>query len=63
MSKVINIFDKRVDKVEDKQELSEIDIDLALEEAVKRNDENKERLRKERIINNKGVLKRFRIKN
>ena len=56
--KVISLFDKKTPlKEEESTEVSE-----TFEEEVKRNEANKERLRKERLNANKGVLRSYRIK-
>jgi hypothetical protein len=42
---------------------SEISDEIAFEEAMKRNEENRRRMMKERNNANKGVLKSYRIKH
>ena len=58
MSKVVNLFDR---KVEEKKEETEEET-MSFEEIMRRNAENKERMRKERAKANKGVIRSYRLK-
>jgi hypothetical protein len=58
MSKVINLFDR---EVEEKKEETEEET-MSFEEIMRKNAENKERMRKERAKANKGVVRSYRLK-
>ena len=57
-SKVISLFERGP-----KEPKSEKDTDeLSFEEIMKRNFENKERMKKDRLKSNKGVIRSYRLK-
>lgn len=60
MGKVINLFENKKEKPQQNQEAAEST--PAFEEIVRQNQENAERIRKEREKNNKNVLRSYRIK-
>lgn len=69
MSKVINIFeakkekkDKEIQKPKE-EESDQVDFQGLFEEAIKKNEENKKRLKEERLKANKSVLRSYRIKD
>jgi len=59
--KVINIFSAKKSEKSKNQE-SESDENLTFEQIMQRNQSNAERVRKERLSKNKGVLRSYRIK-
>jgi len=62
MSKVTKLSDfKKKAEVELETEETKEE-DFSFEEIMKRNQENKERLRRERLKGNKGTLRSYRIK-
>ena len=58
MNKVIDIFRKDEKNIEEEDKVND-----SFEEAMKRNEENRERMKKERLKDNKKVLKTYRIKD
>ena len=54
--KVISMFDRKPESKGDDSE------ELTFEEIVKRNMENKERMRRDRAKANKGVIRSYRLK-
>lgn len=66
--KVVNLFTARKQAAENSSEElhtkeSKEKADLAFNEAMRKNMDNAERLRRERLKANQGVLKSYRIKN
>lgn len=57
-NKVISLADRRKDHVS----LEQNSIDNQLDEIIRKNKENEERMRRERIRSNISVLKSYRIK-
>ena len=64
-SKVISLFGSRVasDLIEKKSEVKDEVSAESFFDSMRKNGENAERLRKERLNANKSVLKSYRIKN
>lgn len=60
MSNVINLFDKKIKKTEDKKNQEE---EVSFEEIIKRNKQNEERIRKERDKKNKQTIRSYRLKD
>lgn len=58
---VVNIFAKKADKKEETEEA--VSGNETFEEIAERNRKNKERMEKERLRDNKSVLRSYRIKN
>ena len=67
MSKVISFADskkRRSDAEKDLQEANdELEAEMSFEEVTEKNKKNKERLEKERLNDNKSVLRSYRIKS
>ena len=62
---VISLFSARKEATKPVQtaEISAETIDTSLEDAIRRNEENRKRMMQDRLKANKGVLKSYRIKN
>lgn len=63
MSKVINIFEAKRLKDKEKEEAKKNEEGESFEEIMRKNEENKRRLEKERSRANKSTLRSYRIKN
>ena len=59
-SKVISLFERA--PKEPKSETEKDTDELSFEEIMKRNFENKERMKKDRLKSNKGVIRSYRLK-
>lgn len=64
-SKLVSLFGARKDAAakEEKETAKKEDVAPSFFDAMKKNNENEERLRKERLKANQSVLKSYRIKN
>lgn len=60
---VISLFAARASKEEKKNETSRKNMDSLFLEAMRRNAENNQKLKQDRLKANKSVLKSYRIKN
>ncbi len=63
-SNIVSLFARKdAEKVENKEAVKAEDASTSFFDAMRKNSENEERLRKERLKANQSVLKSYRIKN
>ena len=60
-NKVVSLFDRAKDRRTAGSELDEMDPNFSFEDSVKRNQENLDRLKKERAKANKNLVRNFRL--
>ena len=60
-NKVVSLFDRAKDRRASQSDLDELDPNFSFEDSVKRNQENLDRLKKERTKANKNLVRNFRL--
>lgn len=63
MSNVVSLFAKKVETEEPKEGTEAVETEFDFNSSVDRNKKNKERVERERLSANKGVLRSYRIKH